>query len=188
MYFKTFPVPEVVMFKSGIGIDMRPFAEGKPLVLAGARIDYAIGLAGDYDSDVVSLAVVDALLGASNLGEKYELFPETDAKYQNISGMRLLELVRLRLTRIALEIENIDIIVVCPEVNLSQYKTYMLLNLSHALEIDSSMISIKQAHSFENLIPEFKKGVAAMATCMLVDVSGSGDEEQEGGTEEEYYE
>jgi 2-C-methyl-D-erythritol 2,4-cyclodiphosphate synthase len=176
------------MFKSGIGIDMRPFAEGRPLILAGARIEYPAGLAGDYDADVISFAVIDALLGASNLGERYELFPETDSKYESISGMRLLELVRLRLTRIALEIENIDIIIVCPEINLAQYKTYMLLNLSHALEIDSSMISIKQARSFENMIPEFKKGIAAMATCMLVDVSGDDGDEQNGGSEEEYYE
>jgi 2-C-methyl-D-erythritol 2,4-cyclodiphosphate synthase len=177
------------MFKSGIGIDMRPFEGGKPLVLAGARLDYPTGLAGDYDADVVSFAIIDALLGAANLGEKYELFPETDLKYQNISGMRLLELVRLRLSRIALEIENIDIIIICPEIDLSQYKTYMLLNLSHALEIDSSMISIKQAHSFENLIPDFKKWVAAVATCMLIDISGEGEDEQEGGSpEDEYYE
>lgn len=188
MFFKIEQMQGVAMFKSGIGIDMRPFAEGRPLILAGARIDYSAGLAGDYDGDVVGFAVIDALLGASNLGERYELFPEKDSKYENISGMRLLELVRLRLTRIALEIENLDIIIVCPEINLAQYKTYMLLNLSHALEIDSSMISIKQAHSFENLIPELRKGIATIATCMLVDVSGDGEDEQEGGSEEEYYE
>jgi len=176
------------MFKSGIGIDMHPFGEVRPLILGGARIDHAFGLEGDYDADVVSAAVVDALLGAANLGERYELFPESDSKYHNISGMRLLELVRLRLARIALEIENIDIIIVCPEINLASYKTYMLLNLSHALEIDSSMISIKQAHSFENLVPEFKKGIAAMAVCMLLDVSGKEDDLEGGNAEEEFYE
>ncbi|MBD3218278.1 MAG: 2-C-methyl-D-erythritol 2,4-cyclodiphosphate synthase [candidate division Zixibacteria bacterium] len=176
------------MFKTGIGIDMRRFIEGRKLILAGAEIDYTLGLEGNSDADVLSHAIIDALLGASNLGETDELFPEDDIKYKDISGLRLLELVNLRLARISFAIENIDVILSCSEVDLAPYKTYMLLNLSHALKIDSSMISLKQSHSFFHLLPQFKDGIAAFAVCTLIDISDVEEEEEESSSEEEYYE
>ncbi|HER00327.1 MAG TPA: 2-C-methyl-D-erythritol 2,4-cyclodiphosphate synthase [candidate division Zixibacteria bacterium] len=176
------------MFKTGIGIAMRPFVKGRQLILGGAKIDHPMGLEGNSYADVLCYAIIDALLGASNLGEMNELFPEDDIKYKDISGLRLLELVNLKLARISFAIENIDVILACSEIDLAPYKTYMLLNLSHALKIDSSMISLKQSGSFFHLVPEFKKGISAFAVCTIIDMSEPEEEEEESSSEEEYYE
>jgi 2-C-methyl-D-erythritol 2,4-cyclodiphosphate synthase len=176
------------MFKTGIGIEMRPFIKGRQLILGGAKIDYPMGLEGNSDADVLCHAIIDALLGASNLGEMHELFPEDDIKYKDISGLRLLELVNLKLARISFAVENIDVILVCSEIDLAPYKTYMLLNLSHAMKIDSSMISIKQSNSFFQLVPQFKDGISAFAVSTLIDISEPEEDEEEAGSEEDYYE
>ena len=106
------------MIRSGIGIAIYPFAEGRRFILGGVEIESEKGLEGDFDADVLSHSICDALLGAAALGEMRTMFPSDDAKYKDISGLKLLELVRIKLARANKQVENIDAVLICPEYDL----------------------------------------------------------------------
>jgi len=84
------------MIKVGQGLEIQALVDGRPLILGGTKIDFPQGLAGPSEGDILSRAVCHALLGASNLGEMSDLFPDHDPKYRDISGLIILELVKIR--------------------------------------------------------------------------------------------
>jgi len=176
------------MFKSGLGMDMRPFDKNRQLVMGGVKIPDHPGLAGSYDSDILALAVCDSLAGAANLGELSELFPEDNVLYKNITGMKLMELIRIKMLRASLYIENIDATIICPSFNLSEYKTMMAMNIAHALDIEKNRISIKNSPALCNLVPAFKDGISVLAVCSVFLYEDSEDDQGRIEEEEEFYE
>ena len=77
------------MIRTGIGYDCHAFAEGRPLVLGGVQIEHDRGLAGHSDADVLTHAIIDALLGAAALGDIGQHFPDTDERYRGADSLEL---------------------------------------------------------------------------------------------------
>jgi 2-C-methyl-D-erythritol 2,4-cyclodiphosphate synthase len=136
-------------------------------VLCGVDIDYAQGLAGHSDADVAVHALMDALLGASGLGDIGALFPDTDPAFREASSMRLLGKVMAWLAQTGWSVENADVTVICERPRLAGYRLEMRENLAVALGVASDAVSVK-ATTTEGMGFEGRgEGIAAMAVCLL---------------------
>jgi 2-C-methyl-D-erythritol 2,4-cyclodiphosphate synthase len=136
-------------------------------VLCGVDIDHAQGLAGHSDADVAVHALMDALLGASGLGDIGELFPDTDPAFQDASSMRLLGKVMAWLAQNGWSVENADVTVICERPRLAGYRLEMRENLAAELGVASDAVSVK-ATTTEGMGFEGRgEGIAAMAVCLL---------------------
>ena len=127
----------------GHGYDVHRLTEGRKLILGGVEIPYEKGLLGHSDADVLTHAVMDALLGAAALGDIGKLFPDTDAAYAGISSILLLERVRERLTEAGWSVVNIDATVLAQAPKLAPHRERMRENLAHALCVEISRVSVK---------------------------------------------
>ena len=136
-------------------------------MLCGAEIDHAQGLAGHSDADVAVHALMDALLGASGLGDIGELFPDTDPAFQDASSMTLLDKVMAWLTRTGWSVVNADVTVICERPRLAGYRLEMRETLAAALGVASDAVSVK-ATTTEGMGFEGRgEGIAATAVCLL---------------------
>ena len=136
-------------------------------MLCGVSIDHAQGLAGHSDADVAVHALMDALLGASGLGDIGELFPNTDPAFEGASSVALLERVVAWLSQTGWTVENADITIVCERPRLSGYRLEMRERLAAALRVGSDAVSVK-ATTTEGMGFEGRgEGIAAHAVCLL---------------------
>ena len=127
----------------GIGYDSHVFVEKRRFVLAGIEIDHPKGLKGHSDGDAVAHAVIDALLGATAMGDIGSLFPDTDARWKDADSMRLLQDVRRRVVAAGYAIVNVDLTVVLEHPKLAPYLGAMRENLGRALGLPVSAVSVK---------------------------------------------
>ena len=127
----------------GHGYDVHRLTEGRRLILGGVEVPYEKGLLGNSDADVLTHAVMDALLGAAALGDIGKLFPDTDAAYAGISSILLLERVAERLREAGYAVVNLDATVLAQAPKLAPYRERMRENLAHVLALDASRISVK---------------------------------------------
>ncbi len=174
-------------YRVGYGFDVHKLLEGRKLVLGGVEIDSPVGLDGHSDADVLSHSVVDALLGAARLGDIGDNFPPTDSKYKDISSLRLLELVRIKLSNAGYRVENIDATVICEKPVLGDLKGTMSKRIANELGVEPYQVSIK-ATTTEGLgYTGEGKGIAVSAVALITEiVSEEEEEETESGYEEEY--
>ena len=121
----------------GIGYDSHRFAEGEKLVIGGVAIEHERGLAGHSDADVLTHAVIDALLGACGLGDLGELFPDTEEQWRDADSIDLLRIVVGRLSG---AVANVDVTVICEEPTLAPYKAEIGARLT---EVISAPVSVK---------------------------------------------
>jgi len=131
----------------GIGYDSHPLVSGRKLILGGVSISHNKGLSGWSDADVVINAIIDALCGAADLGDKGILFPPGDAEFEGISSLILLAKTHELLILKGFQIINIDNTVIAEQPQLSRYIPEMRTTISHALSIDSTLITIKASSS-----------------------------------------
>lgn len=131
----------------GIGYDVHPLIEGRPLVLGGVLIPFGRGLHGHSDADVLTHAIIEALLGASALKDIGTHFPDSDPQYKDISSITLLKRVGNMLMEEGFNIENIDATVVCEQPRLAEYINEMCRNISEALGLNKEQISVKATTS-----------------------------------------
>ncbi|HSO99508.1 MAG TPA: 2-C-methyl-D-erythritol 2,4-cyclodiphosphate synthase, partial [Solirubrobacteraceae bacterium] len=120
----------------GIGYDCHQLAPGRPLVLGGVRLEHRQGLLGHSDADVLTHAVIDALLGAAGLGDIGEHFPDTDPRY---AGADSLELLRAALTLLAgagCVLRHVDVTVVIERPKLAPVRAEIRAKLAERLELD----------------------------------------------------
>jgi len=151
----------------GHGYDVHRLVSDRALVLGGVRIDYAFGLDGHSDADVLAHAVIDALLGAAGLPDIGELFPDTRGEYRGISSMELLARTGKLLAEASYAVINIDATVIAQSPKLSPYKQAMRENMARALVIDPRKINVK-ATTEEGLgFTGRGEGVAAHALCLI---------------------
>lgn len=151
----------------GHGYDVHRLTEGRKLILGGVEISYEKGLLGHSDADVLTHAVMDALLGAAALGDIGKLFPDTDAAYAGISSILLLERVWERLTEAGWSVVNIDATVLAQAPKLAPHRERMRENLAHALCVEISRVSVK-ATTEEGLgFTGEGLGIAAHAVALL---------------------
>lgn len=152
----------------GHGYDVHRFAEGRDLVLGGVKIPHDRGLLGHSDADVLTHAVMDALLGAAALGDIGLHFPDSDPAYRGISSLSLLERVGKLLREKGYSVGNIDATVVAQEPRLRPYIDAMRENIAAALGVDAELVSVK-ATTEEGLgFTGERRGIAAHAVCLLV--------------------
>jgi len=174
-------------YRVGHGFDAHKLVEGRKLILGGVEIDFPLGLEGYSDADVLAHAVIDALLGAARLGDIGDNYPSGDLKYKDISSLRLLELVRIKIANAGYQVENIDATVICDKPMLGELKISMSKNIANELEVSPQQVSVK-ASTTEGLgFTGEGKGIAAMAVALVSEiVTEEEEEEPEEGYEDEY--
>ncbi len=151
----------------GHGYDVHRLTEGRRLILGGVEVPYEKGLLGHSDADVLTHAIMDALLGAAALGDIGKLFPDTDAAYAGISSILLLERVAERLREAGYAVVNLDATVLAQAPKLAPYRERMRENLARALSLDTSRVSVK-ATTEEGLgFTGEGLGIAAHAVALL---------------------
>ena len=151
----------------GHGYDVHRLTEGRALILGGVEIPYEKGLLGHSDADVLTHAVMDALLGAAALGDIGKLFPDSDAAYKGISSIELLKRVKERLAEAGFETVNLDATILAQAPKLAPYRDEMRGNIACALGIPVSRVSVK-ATTEEGLgFTGSGEGIAAHAVALL---------------------
>ena len=151
----------------GIGYDVHALAAGRPLVLGGVRVPYERGLVGHSDADVLTHALVDALLGAAALGTIGEHFPDTDPRFQGVSSLQLLTESAQMVVRAGWMVVNVDSVVVAQEPRLQPYLRSMAQTLAGSLELDPGCVGVK-ASSPEGLgALGRREGISAQAVALL---------------------
>jgi len=151
----------------GIGYDAHRLTRERPLVLGGVEIPFEQGLEGWSDADVVVHAIIDALLGATALGDIGSYFPANDPSYEGISSIVLLDRTRNLLSEHGWRISNIDATIVAERPPLHPYIDQMRQNISQALSISKSQVGIK-ATTTEGLgFTGREEGIATYAVALL---------------------
>ena len=151
----------------GIGYDVHPLTPGRRLVLGGIAIPFDKGLSGWSDADVLTHAIIDALLGAAALGDIGRHFPPGEPQYKDISSLVLLERVRNELARNGWQVNNIDATIVAEQPKLSHFIDGMRQQLSQALAINISQVNVKASTSAELGFIGWGEGMAAYAVAMI---------------------
>src|SRR4030042_1316457 len=128
--------------RMGIGDDVHPLVPGKKLVLGGVEIPFVKGLEGWSDADVLTHAVIDALLGAAALGDIGQHFPPGQNEYKDISSLVLLDRVVGKLEDEGYRVGNIDATVVAEKPKLMEYIDGMRKNLSRVLGVEIIKVSV----------------------------------------------
>ncbi len=151
----------------GMGFDVHRFEQGRKLILGGVDINYPRGLAGYSDADVLLHSLMDAILGACNLGDIGTHFPDDDAGYKDISSLVLLEEVRKKMEDKNFSIVNIDATLIMQKPKVSGYIPEMKKNIAEILKINEDVISIK-ATTTEGLgFCGRGEGIAAACVVMI---------------------
>lgn len=151
----------------GQGFDVHALTEGRELILGGVHIPFDRGLAGHSDADVLTHAIVDALLGAVAGGDIGRLFPDTDTRYRNISSLVLLEQVRELLAEKGAEILNIDVVVMAQKPKLASYIQSMTDRLAKVLQLAPDCISLKATTTESLGFVGREEGIAAQAVALI---------------------
>ena len=154
-------------YRIGIGTDIHRIVEGRKLMLCGVYVPYPAGLAGHSDGDVGLHAVIDALLGATGMGDIGTLFPDTDPALKDVDSKELLFIVKDQLDAKKWEVVNIDLIIHTEEPKLGPFKGQMKRCIAGLLDIDFNAVNVK-AKTNEGL-GEIGAGqaMAATATALL---------------------
>ena len=151
----------------GQGYDVHRLKEGRKLIIGGVDIPYEMGLDGHSDADVLVHAVMDALLGAAALGDIGLLFPDNDDDYLGADSLKLLRTVAEKVRQTGYEIGNIDSTVIAQKPKLRPYIDEMRGNISKALDIDISCVSVKATTEEHLGFTGRMEGIAAQAIALL---------------------
>ena len=155
----------------GHGYDVHRLVQGRPLVLGGVTIPWERGLDGHSDADVLTHAVMDALLGAAAAGDIGKLFPDTDDAYAGISSMLLLGRVATFLQQEGYGIANIDATLVAQAPKVSAYRDAMRQNIAGALGISTAQVSVKATTEEHLGFTGTGQGMAAHAVALIEKIS-----------------
>jgi len=151
----------------GIGYDVHPLVKERRLVLGGVEIPFEKGLDGWSDADVVSHAIIDALLGAAALGDIGSHFPPGESKYKDISSLKLLEKVKETLDKEEWLVNNIDVTIITQRPRLRDIVDLMREQLSYSIGIDIDHVSVKATTSNGLGFIGRGEGIAAQAVVLI---------------------
>ncbi len=158
------------MLRVGIGYDVHALVEGRPLILGGIEIPHERGLLGHSDADVLTHAIMDALLGALALGDLGKHFPDTDELYRGISSIKLLEHVMGLLEERGYQIGNLDCILVAQRPKLASYIPKMREALATTLRTDLENVSVKATTTERLGFEGREEGISAQAIVSLIKI------------------
>ena len=151
----------------GHGYDVHRLTERRRLVLGGVEIPWDCGLLGHSDADVLTHAVMDAMLGAAAMGDIGKLFPDTDDRYLGADSIALLREVDRRLTEAGYRLGNLDVTVIAQRPKLAPYINQMRQNLAAALHTELQNVSVKATTEEHLGFTGSGEGIAAHAVCLL---------------------
>jgi 2-C-methyl-D-erythritol 2,4-cyclodiphosphate synthase len=152
----------------GNGYDIHRLVTGRPLILGGVEIAHTVGLLGHSDADVLTHAIMDAMLGALSLGDIGHYFPPTDPQWQGANSLKLLEQVNQLIIDKGWQINNIDSVIVAERPKMKPHLIAMRTKLAATLNINPEQVGIK-ATTNEQLGPVGREeGIAVYAVVLLV--------------------
>ena len=151
----------------GHGYDVHRLAEGRALILGGVTVPYEKGLAGHSDADVLTHAVMDALLGAAGLPDIGNLFPDNDNAFLNISSIYLLEKVAEKLREAGVQVVNIDATLVAQAPKIAPYRMEMRQNIANALGVSVEQVGVKATTEEHLGFTGDGSGMAAHAVALV---------------------
>lgn len=156
------------MIRIGHGYDVHKLVPGRKLILGGVEIPHATGLLGHSDADVLTHALMDALLGAAAMGDIGHLFPDSDAQYAGADSLKLLQAVMERLRAAGYAVGNVDCTVLAQAPKLAPHLLQMRQNLAAVLGCGVDAVSVK-ATTEEGLgFTGAKEGIAAHAVVLIL--------------------
>ncbi|MGI9337414.1 MAG: 2-C-methyl-D-erythritol 2,4-cyclodiphosphate synthase [Gammaproteobacteria bacterium] len=157
------------MIRVGCGFDVHPFKSGRKLILGGADIPHDSGLDGHSDADVLTHAVIDALLGGIGKGDIGERFPDDDPQYKDANSIDLLREVAADARFDRVVIMSIDVSIALEKPHLAKYRDEMRENLSKATKVPKRRISVKATTCEKLGFVGRGEGAAAFAVILLND-------------------
>ena len=152
---------------TGIGYDCHPFAPGRSLVLGGIEIEHDLGLAGHSDADVLTHAVIDALLGAAALGDIGQHFPDTDERYRDADSLQLLRTTAALLGDGGSEVVHVDATVVIERPAIGPHRERIRTALADALGVAVEHVSVKATRGEGMGFVGRGEGAAALAVATI---------------------
>ncbi len=156
--------------KIGHGYDVHRLVAGRDLILGGVKIEHTLGLLGHSDADVLTHAVMDAILGALGKGDIGRHFPDTDASYAGIDSLLLAARVAELMQEEGYAISNLDVTVLAQKPKLAPYLSAMQENLCRVFDCPKDAVNIK-ATTEEGLgFTGAQEGIAAHAVCLLCQI------------------
>ena len=162
------------MTRAGIGFDTHRLEAGRRLILGGVEIEESeAGLAGYSDADVLTHAVIDALLGAAGMGDIGQHFPDTDERWRDADSIELLRTVRDMLRDAGYTPANIDATVACEAPKLSPFRDEMRTRLAEASELPVETVNVKFTTGERMGFVGRGEGIAALAIATLADTRSS---------------
>jgi 2-C-methyl-D-erythritol 2,4-cyclodiphosphate synthase len=154
--------------RAGIGWDSHRLEPGRRLVLGGVELPEAErGLAGHSDADVLTHAVIDALLGAAGLGDIGQHFPDTDDRWRDADSIELLRTVRAMLDEAGVTPANVDATVACEAPKLAPHRDAMRARMADALGLEVGAVNVKFTTGERMGFVGRGEGIAALAIAML---------------------
>jgi 2-C-methyl-D-erythritol 2,4-cyclodiphosphate synthase len=151
----------------GTGYDLHPLRDGRKLVIGGVHIEHPKGLEGHSDADVLTHAVIDAMLGAAGLGDIGAHFPRDDARYKGVSSLSLLAEASRVVSNAGYRVVNVDSTVIAQAPRLQHHLAEMARNIAHALGLEQGAVSVK-ATSPEGIGSlGAGEGIAAQAVALV---------------------
>jgi len=151
----------------GIGYDVHPLVKGRKLVIGGVEIPFEEGLSGWSDADVLTHAIIDALLGAAALGDRGSQFPPGEPQYKNISSLALLKATRDKLIAQGWQIVNIDATIVAEKPKLSEFVDRMRQKLCDTLGVALSQVGLKASTANGLGFVGRGEGIAAFSVALV---------------------
>ena len=151
----------------GLGFDAHAFADGIPLVLAGIRFAEDRGLAGHSDGDVVTHALIDALLGAAGLGDIGSLFPSEDDSLRGVSSLLLLRNAYGKLTNAGFELVNADCVLIGEQPRIAERRDDMRSRLAETMGVEVDRIAVRATTTDRLGFTGRAEGLAAHAVALL---------------------
>ena len=151
----------------GHGYDVHRLTEGRKLILGGVEIPFEKGLLGHSDADVLTHAVMDALLGAAGMGDIGRLFPDTDPAYAGANSLALLDNVMERIRASGCRVGNVDATILAQRPRLAPFIPAMRDNLARRMGVDPVRVNIKATTEEKLGFTGSGEGMAAHAVCLL---------------------
>ena len=155
------------MLRIGHGYDVHRLVEGRRLILGGVEVPHTLGLLGHSDADVLTHAVMDALLGAAGLGDIGRHFPDTDPAYAGADSLKLLDYVVELLEAQGWKVGNVDATILAQRPKLAPHLEQMRENLAARMKVEPEQVNVKATTEEKLGFTGSGEGIAAHSVCLL---------------------
>ena len=153
----------------GIGYDLHRLVPNRKLILGGVEIPHTLGLLGHSDADVLTHAIIDAMLGAAALGDIGSHFPDTDPAYEGINSLILLQKAKAKVENLGYRVQNVDSTIIAQRPKLAPHIPEMRGRLAETLSLSLNEVSVKATTSERIGAVGSEKAIAAQAIICLIE-------------------